>query len=67
MILLEEKRTEKNLNQAELAARSGVAQSTISAIERKTRKNVGVLTLEALARGLGIRFLDLYRPEERTQ
>lgn len=62
MIRLQEVREEKNISQAELAKRSGLAQSAISAIERGARKNPGILTLEALARGLDCQLYDIYKP-----
>lgn len=64
MILLKRRREEIGMDQAELSKRSGVSQSGISAIERGARPNPGILTLEALARGLGCRLADIYKPDE---
>ena len=61
-------REERELSQDELAARAGMPQATISAIERGTR-TPGVDTLWKLAQGLGVSPNDFYReaglfPEE---
>lgn len=64
MIRLREIREAKRLDQAELARISGVSQSAISSIERGARKNPGILTLEALARGLCCQLSDIYQPDE---
>lgn len=64
MILLRQVREQKGIDQAALAKITGVSQSCISTIERGVRPNPGILTLEALARGLGCRLADIYKPDE---
>ncbi len=53
MTSLERLRRDAHLSQLELEAKSGVSQTTISAIENG-RVNPGVLTLKKLADALGI-------------
>lgn len=47
-------REDAKLTQDELASLSGVAQATISSIERGTRPNPTIDTVERLAKALGI-------------
>lgn len=63
MIRLRELREAKRMDQVQLAKISGVSQSAISSIERGARKNPGILTLVALARGMGCTLSDIYQPE----
>ncbi len=63
MIMVKKIREQKNLTQHELAKRSGVKQSAISMIESGERKNPGILTLEAIAFGLGCTLNDIYKPD----
>lgn len=51
---LREARDEAKLTQDELAALSGIAQATISALERGTRPNPTIDTVNRLAKALGI-------------
>lgn len=51
---LREARDAAGLTQDELAARSGVAQATISSLERGTRTNPTIDTVARLAEALGI-------------
>lgn len=64
MIALMSVRQSKGLTQKQLADLSGVTQQNISLIERGQNPNVGILTLVALARGLGCSLEDLYRADE---
>lgn len=64
MFLIKEKRIEKGLSQQQLARRSGVSQQAISKIEAGMHPNAGILTLEALARGMGCKLTDIYQPDE---
>lgn len=52
-------RREKGFTQDELAAKVGVEQMAISLIEN-ARANPTLETLEALAKHLGVRFVDLF-------
>ena len=49
------KRVEQNLKQAELAARAGLSQGYISAIERGARDNITMETAWKIASALGIK------------
>lgn len=51
-MMLLEARSEQNLTQAELAARTGIRQSNISRIE-KGQSAPSIMTLARIARGLG--------------
>ena len=66
MILLKEKREQKNLSQKQLAELSKVPQQTISAIESLGR-NPGADTLYLLAVALGTTMDELYRPETEVR
>ncbi len=63
---LKELREKENLSQAELARRSGIAQSAISYIEAGD-KTPGLQTLEDLAKGLDIDLLSFLKAEEHAQ
>ena len=67
MILVKEHREALGMSQVQLAQASGVAQTNISKIERGRNPNVGILTLLALARGLGCSLDDLYRPDDEPE
>ena len=67
MIALMRIRQSKGLTQRRLAEMSGVTQQNISQIERGDIKNVGVITLAALAKSLGCSLDDLYRPDEEPE
>ncbi len=56
---LKRERRAAGLTQAELADRSGVAQSTIAQIEGGVRKNPHPRTLKSLAEALGLEARDL--------
>ena len=56
---LKRERRAAGLTQAELADRSGVAQSTIAQIEGRVRKNPHPRTLKNLAEALGLEARDL--------
>ena len=62
MVLLKEKRIERNLTQKELAELSGVPQQNISAYENNARIP-GADALYALAEALGATMNELYRPD----
>ena len=47
-------RERRGLSQAELARRSGVSQATISRIEAGKTRGVDLVTLDRLARALGV-------------
>ncbi len=63
MILLEQKRKERNMSQQRLAEVSGVAQQTISKIENGESENPGINTLHRLAVALECPLFDIYRPD----
>ena len=64
MYLVRELRTEREMSQADLSRLSGVSQQAISKIETGARVNIGILTLEALARALGCELSDIYKPDK---
>ena len=64
MILVKERREALGMSQVQLAQASGVAQTNISKIERGMNQNIGILTLEALARALGCELSDIYKPDK---
>lgn len=66
MILLREKRLEKELSQKELAELSGVPQQNISAYEAGAR-TPGADALYALAKALGTTMDELYRPDRAEE
>ena len=63
MLKVKEARLKRGMSQAELEKRSGVSQAAISCIELGTRTNVGIKTLEALARALECPLNEIYQPD----
>ena len=63
MLVLRQVREAEGISQQELARRSGVLQQTISKIEKGETLNPGVETLNALARAMGKKLGDIYRPD----
>lgn len=63
MLYVKEKRIERGLSQKELSTLSGVTQQGISLIERRVLTNPGILTLEAIARAMGLKLSDIYKPD----
>ena len=63
---LREARDAAKLTQDELAAKSGVAQATISSLERGTRTNPTIDTVDRLAKALGIAPSKIKFPSPRT-
>ncbi len=55
MLNLKEIRTKKNMTQVELSEASGVAQTTISEIERGAIVDPGIETVKKLAKALNIK------------
>ena len=64
MLLLKEKRLEKNLSQKELAELSHIPQQSISAYESGSRMPAADV-LHLLAMALDTTMDELYRPDER--
>lgn len=58
-----ELREKQGLTQADLGRRAGISRSMIAAIERR-EKVPTVTTLASIARGLGVRVVDLVAEEE---
>ncbi len=54
-------RKEQNLTQGELATRSGVGDKYLQDLEGKHPRNANLLTLQKLAKGLGISIEELMR------
>ena len=55
-------RARARISQEELAERAGLSRPTISRIERGTAGDVGVETVERIARALGVAVADLFIP-----
>ena len=66
VVRLREVREAKGIGQLALAKRSGVPQTTISAIETGERENPRIGTLWQLADALGCTVLDLWVPDEKS-
>lgn len=59
-------RTEKEMRREDLAAKSGVSYEYISGIERGKHTNVGLETLERLAKALGVAVADLIQMKKAS-
>ncbi len=64
---LREARTKRNLTQEELAARSGVEQPTISALENSRIQSPSWDTVCLLARALKVKPEELFPVPDRTE
>jgi transcriptional regulator with XRE-family HTH domain len=59
-------RSEKNLTQEDVAARSGFSQQYLSALERGKR-NPTIVSIYEIAQALGVDHMDLVRPNGAEQ
>ncbi len=62
--IIRKMRAEKNLTGAEMSRRAGMDPRTLNALEKGRIKNPSLETLDAIARGLGMRVSDLFRRTE---
>lgn len=58
--LIKEIRAEKGISQEELAKKSGVSRSIISALENKRVSCITTKTMEAIAKALGCKTSDIF-------